>query len=75
MLSVRHAQSRARVAEKIPESGSVDQIHFRLVPLGVCEACGEGMFAGDFFVVVIGYRRAVIDLSQPVDHPRGEKES
>ena len=38
-----------------------------LVPLGVGEAGGQGVLAGDFFFVVVGDRRAFVDLAEPVD--------
>ena len=38
-----------------------------LVPLGVREAGGEGVLAGDFLFVEVGDGGAVIDLAEPVD--------
>jgi hypothetical protein len=47
--------------------GGVDDVDLVLLPLGVGQAGGEGMFAGDGFFVEIGHRRAVVDFPQPVD--------
>ena len=70
---VGDAQRRARVAEEIAEPGRVDQIDLVLVPLGVREACGKGVLAGDFFFVVVGDRRPIVHASEAIDHAGGER--
>ena len=64
---VGDAQRRARIGEKVGDARRVDEVDLRLVPLGVGEAGRERVLAGDFFVVVVGDGRAVVDLSEPVD--------
>ena len=41
---------------------------FVLVPLGVGEAGGQRVLAGDLFFVEVGDGRAVVDLAEAVDH-------
>ena len=72
---VGDAHRRARVAEEIAEAGRIDEVDFGLVPLGVGEAGGQRVFAGDLFVVVVGDRVAVVHLAEPVHHPGGEEQS
>ena len=63
---VGDAQRGARIRQKVSDAWRVDEVDFGLVPLGVGEAGGERVLACDFFVVVIGNRGAVVDLSKPV---------
>ncbi len=64
---IRHAQRRARVAQKVRHARRVDEVDLRLVPLDVGEAGGECVLAGDFFLVEIGHRRAFVDATEAVD--------
>ena len=64
---VGNAESRARIRQEVRDARRVDEVDFRLVPLGVGEAGRERVLAGDFFVVVVGDRRPVVDFSEPVD--------
>ena len=64
---VGDAQRRARVGEKVRDARRVDEVDFGLVPLGVGEAGGERVLAGDFFFVEVGDGGAVVDLAEPVD--------
>ncbi len=64
---VRHAQSGARIAEKVGHARGVDEVDLGAVPLDVGEAGGQGVLAGDLFLVVVGDRRAVVDAAEAVD--------
>ena len=65
---VGDVQRGARVAQEVADAGRVDQIDLLLVPLGVREAGRERVLARDFFFVVIGDGRALVDLAEAVDH-------
>ena len=71
---VGHAQRRARVAQEVRQPRRVDEIDLGLVPLGVGDAGGQGVLAGDLFFVVVRDRRALVHLAEPVDGPRIEEE-
>src|SRR5688572_19014614 len=64
----------ARIGEKVAESGRIEQIDFRLVPLRVGEAGGERMLAADFLFVVVRHCIAFVDLAEAVDHPGIEQQ-
>ena len=55
------AERGARVGQEVGEPGRVDDVDFGLLPLGVGEAGGERVLAGDFFFVEVGDGRAVVD--------------
>ena len=61
-------RSAARASlRKFADARRVDEVDLGLVPLGVGEAGGERVLAGDLFFVVVGDRRAVVDRAEPVD--------
>ena len=66
---IRDAQRGARVAEEVRHPRRVDEIDLAAVPLGVGEAGGEGVLAGDFFFVVVGDRGAFVDLPSRLTAP------
>jgi hypothetical protein len=70
---VGHAQSRARVGQKIRHARRIDEVDFRFVPLRVGEAGREGVLARDFLFVEVGDGRAFVDLAEPVDRPGVEE--
>ena len=61
-------RSAARASlRKLRHPRRVDEVDLVLVPLGVGEAAGEGVLAGDLFFVVVGDRRAVVHAPEAVD--------
>ena len=70
----RDAERRLRVAEEVGEARRVDDVDLGLLPLEAGEAGGEGVLAGDLFVVEVGDGRAVVDLAQPVDRACDEQQ-
>ncbi len=71
---VGDAQGRARVAHEVADPGCIDEVDLELVPLGIGEAGGERVLAGDFFLVEVRDGRAVVDLPEAVDHAGVEEE-
>ena len=79
-------QGRARVVQKRAVARRVQKIDFyffslasccelpRGRPLGVGQARMDGDFSGDLFLVPVGDRRTLGDLSQPGGHPRGKQQ-
>jgi len=67
------AQRGLGVAQEVREARRVDDVDLGLLPLGVGEAGGQGVLAGDFFFVEVGDRGAFVDLPQPVDGARHEQ--
>jgi hypothetical protein len=67
-------QGAAGVAEEVGHARGVDDVDFGFLPLGVGQAGGEGVLAGDLFVVEVGDGRAFVDLAQPVDGAGSEEQ-
>ena len=65
---VRDVKRGGGVGEEIPHPGRVDQVDLVFVPLGVGEAGRERVLAGDFFFVVVGDGRAIVDLAEAIHH-------
>ena len=70
---LRRGQHHLGFVHKHIEARGVEEIDFRLIPLGVGHAGRDGHLAGDFFVVVVGRRGAVINAAEPLGRPRGIK--
>ena len=59
--------------DKHVEAGRVEEIDFRVAPLGVGKSGGNGHLAGDFFFVVIGDGGAVVHPAKPLGGSGGIK--
>ena len=58
---------RARILNEDIEAGSIEEIDFRLLPLGDCDGRRDREFSLDFLIVEIGHRIAFIRPGQTVD--------
>ena len=56
------------LGKEVAEAGRIDEVDFRACSTRRTPARGERVFAGDFFVVVVGDGGAVVHLAEPVDH-------
>ena len=68
------AQRRAGIGQEVGEARRVDEVDFGLLPFGVGEAGGEGVLAGDFFVVEVGDGGALVDPADAIDGAGGEEQ-
>src|SRR5262249_32090882 len=57
---VDYRQHQFGLVDKHVKAGSIEKIDLGIAPLGIGEAGGNGHLAGNFFVVVIGGRSAVV---------------
>src|SRR5438132_1206981 len=73
LRAFRDAQRRLGVAQEVREARRVDDVDLGLLPLGMSEAGGERVLAGDFFFVEVGHGGAFVHLAEPVDRAGGEE--
>ncbi len=68
-----HAERGLGVGQEIGKPRRVDDVDLGLLPLGVGQARGQRVLAGDLFLVEVGDRRPVVYLAKPVDRTRNEE--
>jgi hypothetical protein len=66
--AVGDVKRRLRIAQEVAHPRRVDEVDLLLVPLGIGQAGRQRVLADDFFFVVVGDGRSIVDLAEAIDH-------
>src|SRR5207253_2252157 len=70
---VHRTQRAACFLNEVAETGRIDEVDLRLIPLRERQLCGYRDFPLDLFVVVVGGRVSIVHASKAVGGPADEQ--